>query len=158
MCARVVLPEMVLSKVQHVRFGKSRHLIGQLAPRHAEPRLLVQVEHEKVLVSIALCGARLPSSGERQAMWGYFLLRASGFARETRQVLQLLAQRERERAEKRRFCLQLVLGKKIVGRLGVQLRICTVNLLPHDVSRSRGLTCSIRSNTNLPAPRGVGWW
>ena len=73
--ARIVLSKIVLSKVQHVLFGTSRHLIGQLAPRHAEPRLIVQVEYKDVLVSIALCGARLPSSGERQAMWGYSLLR-----------------------------------------------------------------------------------
>ena len=73
-CARVVLPKMVLSKVQHVLFGTSRHLIGQLAPRHAEPRLIVQVEYKDVLVSIALCGARLPSSGERQASAGLLSL------------------------------------------------------------------------------------
>ena len=88
---------------------------------------------------------------------------ASGFARETRQVLQFLAQRlrahERERArEKMRLCLLFVCGEKILGGLGVQLRIFTANFLPHDVSRSRGLAGSICSNTNFPAPRGVGWW
>ena len=86
---------------------------------------------------------------------------ASGFARETRQVLQFLAQRERERErarEKMRLCFLFVCGEKILGGLGVQLRIFTANFLPHDVSRSRGLAGSICSNTNFPAPRGVGWW
>ena len=68
--ARIVLSKIVLSKVQHVLFGTSWHLIGQLAPRHAEPRLVVQVEHKEVLLSIALCGARLPSSAARQASAG----------------------------------------------------------------------------------------
>ena len=60
-CAGLCFPRLCFPNVQQVLFGTSRHLIGQLAPRHAEPRLLVQVEHEEVLalVSIAPCRARL---------------------------------------------------------------------------------------------------
>ena len=82
-----------------------------------------------LLLSASRRAERACQAGERQVSPGHFSLCASGFARETFQVLQLLAQRER--ADERRSCL--LLGEKTVGRLRAQVRVFTENLLPHDV-------------------------
>eukprot|EP00964_Phaeocystis_antarctica_P067126 scaffold40627_cov67-Phaeocystis_antarctica.AAC.4 len=129
-------------KVQHI--GASRHLIGQLAPCRAEPRLLVQVEHEESLVFVShppqrrsrgralllhLDGYRVRLAGVREPSSSTLQPRTTAGGRE---YLGCPCQR-RQQARADGSDARLLLDEGHVGWLGAQVRVLIKNLLPRKI-------------------------